>query len=108
MNLAQRIFQRARRWHTAVVATPLASFLKDRKAASNQVRKFLATSAWLHDTKHLKRLTTKEVTQALSDNNQGRLGNAAQSLINNTTRGMVVKEGRTFDVTDEGREELVK
>jgi hypothetical protein len=46
----------------------LAAYLKGKNAGSNQVRKFLATSVWLHDRGGKDRLTTKDVTSAISEN----------------------------------------
>jgi len=88
--------------------TTLAVYLKDNKAATgNQQRKFLATATWLQDG-GLKRVATANVTKALSDNNQGKLTNPAQCLINLSKAGSVVREGSQFYVTDEGRAELAK
>jgi hypothetical protein len=89
-------------------AIPLAAFIKDKKATTNQVRKFLATAAWLHDTTDQKRLSTGEITKALSDHNQGKLTNASQSLNNNAKTGAIVKEGKKFYVSEQGRTELDK
>lgn len=84
----------------------LAAFLKEKKAATgNQQRKFLATAQWLQDG-GAKRLATKDVTTALSDHSQGKLGNPAQCLINLAKTGWAVREGKQFYVTDEGRTEL--
>lgn len=86
----------------------LATFLKERKAATgNQQRKFLAAAAWLQDG-GAKRLSTRDVTTALSEHNQGKLKNAAQCLINLAKAGAVVREGKQFYVSDEGRAELRK
>lgn len=88
--------------------TTLASFLKEKKAATgNQQRKFLATAQWLHDG-GANRIATVDVTKALSDHNQGKLGNPAQCLINLAKAGWVVREGKQFYVTEEGRTELSK
>ena len=87
---------------------PLATFLKEKKAnTGNQQRKFLAAAAWLHDG-GANRLATGGVTKALSEHNQGKLTNAAQCLINLAKQGWVVREGKQFYVTDEGRTELNK
>ncbi|HEY3937326.1 MAG TPA: hypothetical protein VGL97_07835 [Bryobacteraceae bacterium] len=84
----------------------LATYLKDKKATSNQSRKFLATSAWLQ-LGGMKRITTAEVTKTLSTHNQGKLTNASQCLNNNATSGNIVKDGnKQFYVADEGFEEL--
>jgi hypothetical protein len=86
----------------------LAVFLKDRKAnTGNQQRKFLATAAWLQKG-GANRVSTSDVTKALSDNNQGKLTNAAQCLINLAKPGWVVREGKQFYVSEEGYAELGK
>jgi hypothetical protein len=86
---------------------PLATFLKDKKATTNNVRKFLATALWLHDVEGKDRLTTTDVTKALSDHKQGSLGNASQKLANNAEKGHVERQGnKLFYVTDQGRTEL--
>jgi hypothetical protein len=84
----------------------LAIFLRERKATGNQTRKFLATAAWLHD--HGKdRVTTIDVTKALSDAKQSALGNPSQCLASNVGKGFCQKLGKKdFFVTPEGRAEL--
>jgi hypothetical protein len=86
----------------------LAAYLKAKKATGNQARKFLATGLWLHDSKDLNRIATADVTKALNEHNQGKLPNAAQCLINNITQGRIVRDGKQFYVTDDGRAELDK
>ena len=90
------------------VSGTLASYLKSTGSTSNQVRKFLATAAWLHDTEKRKRLTTKEVSTALNDHNQGKLTNPANCLNQNVGKGHCVKDGKTFYVTPDGRNSLGK
>ncbi len=84
----------------------LASFLKAKSATTNQVKKFLATAVWLHDTTGKTRLETSDVTDALNKNNQGKLTNAAQCLNNNNAKGHAEKDGDSFYITDEGRQSL--
>jgi hypothetical protein len=57
----------------------LASFLSAKNAKTNKTRKFLATALWLQDSGK-NRLGTADVTKTLDDNNQGKVGNAAQCL----------------------------
>jgi hypothetical protein len=90
------------------VSGTLASYLKSTGSTSNQVRKFLATAAWLHDTEKKKRLTTKDVSTALNDHNQGKLTNPANTLNQNVGKGHCVKDGRTFYVTPDGKSSLGK
>ncbi|MFZ0959574.1 MAG: hypothetical protein WAO35_01615 [Terriglobia bacterium] len=92
---------------TRKLAGTLASFLREKKAATNQVRKFLATAVWLHDHGNQENLTTKDVTKALSVSKQGSLTNASNCLANNVSKGFCDKAGKKqFYVTDEGRASL--
>jgi hypothetical protein len=84
----------------------LAAFLKAKNATSNQNRKFLSTAVWLHDRDSKDRLTTADVTKALSDTQQSRLGNASDCLNKNVGRGFCEKDGKGFYVTEEGRAEI--
>ena len=87
---------------------PLATYLKEKKATSNQSRKFLATAAWLQ-LGGMKRVATGDVTKALSTHNQSKLGNPSQCLNTNSTSGNIEKDGkRQFYVTDQGFEDLDK
>jgi hypothetical protein len=87
---------------------PLATYLKDKKATTNQSRKFLATAAWLQ-LGGVHRLATGDVTKALSTHNQGKLTNPSQCLNNNATSGNIVKDGKKqFYVAAEGFGELDK
>lgn len=86
----------------------LAGFLKERRATSNQVRKFLATATWLQEHDGKERLTTKEVTNALSDAKQTALTNPSQCLAHNVKQGFCQKDGKKqFYVTPEGIEDLM-
>jgi hypothetical protein len=93
--------------HAGAKATgTLAAFLTAKNAKANQVRKFLATAVWLHDSDKKTRLSTSDVSKALNDNNQGRLSNPADCLGKNITKGLCVKDGKQFYVTDEGRTDI--
>lgn len=83
----------------------LITFLKEKSAASNQVEKFLATSAWL-EAKGQKSLSTKDVTSAIKNAAQSRLTNASDALAKNVGKGFCEKEGNQFFVTQEGKEHL--
>ena len=87
------------------VGQPLASFLRDKNASTNQVKKFLATAIWL-GAKGKNRLTTADVTRALKDSNQARLGNPADCLNKNVAKGHCEKDGKEFFVTTEGAASL--
>lgn len=85
--------------------TNLAAFLKQTKSTTNQTRKFLATAVWLHGAgKEL--LGTRDVTKALRESQQGKLGNASDCLNKNVGKGFCEKDGKQFYATSEGRSEL--
>ncbi len=84
----------------------LSTFIKEKEATVNQVKKFLVTSVWLHDVKHKDNLQTSEVTTALSDAKQKKLTNASDSLNSNVKKGHCEKKGKEFFVTQEGRDSL--
>lgn len=79
----------------------LASFLKEKSATQNQVKKFLATAAWLQ-RRGKTRLSTRDVTQTLNDNHQSKLNNPADCLGKNVKKGLCEKDGKDFYVTEEG------
>ena len=89
----------------AIARKTLPVFLKEKNASSKQVKKFLATAVWL-EAKGQNRLTTSDVTKALGDANQKRLGNPADCLGKNVTKGYCEKDGKQFFVTNEGRDSL--
>jgi hypothetical protein len=84
----------------------LSAFLKDKNATSNQVKKFLATAVWLHDSTGKDRITTAEVRAALKNANQGKLTNPAGCLNQNVGKGHAEKDGGSFFVTEPGRTSL--
>ena len=83
----------------------LAAFIASTGGSSSQVKRFLATAEWLH-RKGSQEVKTSEVTKALTENHQKRLGNAADCLSQNVSKGHCEKTGSSFYVTDEGRTEL--
>lgn len=86
----------------------LAGFLKEHRATTNQVRKFLATATWLQQHDDKERLTTKEITKALSDAKQTALTNPSQCLAHNVKQGFCQRDGKKqFYVTPEGIEDLM-
>jgi hypothetical protein len=84
----------------------LANFLKEKTATDNQVKKFLATAVFLHDSTGKDRVTTKEVSLALKGAHQTKLTNAANCLNQNVSKGHAEKDGSSFFVTDPGRTSL--
>lgn len=89
----------------AVAQQPLATFLKAKDAATNQTKKFLATSIWL-ESKGKSRMTTADITKALKDSNQTKIGNPADCLNKNISKGFCEKDGNQFFVTVEGKASL--
>jgi len=89
----------------SVASMPLAAFLKSKNATTNQLKKFLATATWLH-AKGAARLETKQITKALKDASQSKIGNPADTLIKNATKGYCERDGKQFFVTEEGKKAL--
>jgi hypothetical protein len=83
----------------------LPAFLNEKSAANKQNTKFLATAIWL-GSKGKVSLTTADITKALKDTQQGRLGNPAECLNQNVKKGFCEKDGSGFYVTAEGKKSL--
>ena len=83
----------------------LASHLKAKSAESNQVKRFLVTADWLR-SRGSEKLNTTMVSKALSDNQQKRLGNPADSLNKNVSKGHCEKVGDDFFITPDGLKSL--
>lgn len=83
----------------------LVAFLNEKHATTNQINKFLATAIWL-ELKGKKRISTRDVTSALKNSNQSRLGNPADCLNKNVKKGYCEKDGSEFFVTQEGKNSL--
>ena len=90
---------------SAIARQTLPAFLTEKGAAKSQVKKFLATAVWL-EAKGSKRIQTSEVTKALKDANQKRLGNASDCLNKNVSKGYCEKDGKQFFVTQDGKSSL--
>jgi hypothetical protein len=84
----------------------LPNFLRGKSATDSQVKKFLATAVWLHDTTGKDRLTTGDVKKALKNANQNKVNNPSDALNQNVGKGHAEKEGSSFFVTDPGRTSL--
>jgi len=88
------------------VNSSLASYLKSKGGETRQVQRFLATAAWLNGREH-KQLDTSAVAKALSDHHQKRLGNPADCLNQDVTKGFCEKrKDGGFFITPEGWKEL--
>lgn len=84
----------------------LAVFLKEKDATTKQVRKFLATAAFLQLTGK-NRINTEDVTEALRKANQTKLNNASDCLNQNVQKGFCEKDANnSFFVTSHGYEDL--
>lgn len=90
---------------STIAQKTLPTFLNEKGAAKSQVKKFLATAVWL-ESKGRSRISPKEVTQALKDANQSRLGNPSDCLAKNIAKGYCERDGREFFVTQEGKDSL--
>ena len=90
--------------HT-IAGKTLPAFLQEKGATKNQVKKFLATAVWL-EAKGKNRMKTADVTKALKGANQSRIGNPADCLNKNLTKGNCEKDGGEFFVTDDGKNSL--
>jgi hypothetical protein len=83
----------------------LVTWLKEKNVGSNQVKKFLATASFLQ-INGKDRMTTADVSSALSKSNQGKLNNPSDKLLQNIGKGYCIREGNLFYVTPEGLNEL--
>ncbi|MDB4919501.1 hypothetical protein [Mucilaginibacter sp.] len=83
----------------------LATWLKDKGATTNQVKKFLATAAYIQ-IGGKDRLATGDIVAALKKSNQSKLGNPSDCLNGNVKKGLCEKDGNEFFVTVEGIESL--
>lgn len=90
---------------SAVAKMTLPSFLNEKSASKNQVKKFLATAVWL-EAKGKSRIQTSDIAKALKDSNQSRLANPSECLKRNVSKGLCEKDGNEFFVTEEGKQSL--
>ncbi len=90
---------------SAIAKKTLPVFLSEKSATKNQVKKFLATAVRL-EAKGKEKLTTRDVSKALADSRQSRIGNPSDCLNQNVSKGHCEKNGKEFFVTDEGKKSL--
>lgn len=83
----------------------LAQFLSAKNVGSNQNKRFLATAEWFKQ-KGQTRITTGDVSKALKDAHQKKLGNPSECLSQNVSKGFCEKDGGKFFVTDDGSASL--
>jgi hypothetical protein len=79
----------------------LATFLQKHGGAKSQEQRFLVTAQWLH-LRGSQTLKTGDVTKALRDNHQSRLGNPSDCLNKNVRKGLCEKTPGGF-FCDRGR-----
>ena len=84
-----------------VKPTNLSIFLREKNASTNQVKKFLATAAFLQ-LNGKSRLSTSDIPKALKEANQTKLGNPSEYLNQNVKKGHCEKDGSQFFVTSHG------
>ena len=80
----------------------LATFLQKHGGGKSQEHRFLVTAQWLH-LRGSQTLKTSDVSKALRDNHQSRLGNPSDSLNKNVRKGLCEKTPEGFFVTEEGK-----
>jgi hypothetical protein len=79
----------------------LASYLKAKGGETKQVQRFLATAGWL-SRRGEEKLTSPAVAKALAENHQKRLGNPADCLNKNCSKGLCEQQKDHFFITPEG------
>ena len=80
---------------------PLLSFMKEKNADKNQVKKFLAATVFMH-AQGEERFSTPMVSKLLKDAGIDKLINASDCLNKNEKKGFCIKDGKDFILTDEG------
>jgi hypothetical protein len=80
---------------------PLLSFLKEKNADKNQVKKFLAAAVYLH-AQGEERFSTPLVSKSLKEASIEKLINASDCLNKNEKKGFCIKDGKDFILTEEG------
>jgi len=84
------------------INSPLYHFVTEKKAASNQVRKFLATAVFLSRSNNVSKLSTPMISRALKSYGIEKLQNASDCLNKNEKKGYCIKEGKEFIITENG------
>ena len=80
---------------------PLHTFLKEKSADKNQVKKFLATAVYMH-SKGEERFSTPLVSKSLKTSRIEKLLNASDCLNKNEKKGFCIKDGKDFILTEKG------
>ena len=84
------------------IDSPLSHFIADKKATTNQVRKFLATAVFLSRSNNVSKLSTSMISRALKSYGIEKLQNASDCLNKNEKKGYCIKDGKEFIITENG------
>ena len=84
------------------IDSPLYQFIIDKKVATNQVRKFLATAVFLARSNNVSKLSTPMISRALKSYGIEKLQNASDCLNKNEKKGYCIKDGKEFIITENG------
>ena len=87
---------------STILGKDLASFIKVKKAGSNQRARFLATAAWLA-SKGKERFVTRDVTKAIDEAKLPKLVNASVNLSQNLKQGYLMKSGKEFMLSQKAK-----
>lgn len=79
----------------------LPTYLRNKGGERSQVKRFLATAAWIHRRGETT-LTTGLVAKTLRENHQKRLGNPSDCLNKNVSKGHCEKTAEGFFITSDG------
>lgn len=85
---------------------PLFEFLKEKNADKNQVKKFLATTVYLH-SQGLEKFSTPTVSKALKSAHIEKLLNASDCLNKNEKKGFCIKDDKEFILTEAGIRSII-
>ncbi len=83
----------------------LPTYLRNKGGEQSQVKRFLATAAWLFQRGETT-LTTRLVGKTLRENHQKRLANPSDCLNKNVSKGHCEKTAKGFSITPEGWHKL--
>jgi len=84
------------------IDSPLYQFILNKKVATNQVRKFLATAVFLARSNNVSKLSTPMISRALKSYGIEKLQNASDCLNKNEKKGYCIKDGKEFIITENG------
>ncbi len=90
----------------ASLGDPLFAFLKEKNADKNQVKKFLATSVFLH-SQGVEKFSTPMVSKLLKSSHIEKLINASDCLNKNEKKGFCIKDDKEFILTESGIRSII-